>query len=145
MLPVLRMGVQGSLYRDNSNNMQQLQGTFLVETNFFDIYVTNYIFLSSNILSISLYITAWKLKNLNKSTILTSTVSINWIMKKKCCDNNFKNMGTKCTQFCRSRKFFCSIIQGLNKLSYHIYTTIMFLANTNISFSNLWSWLHLLI
>jgi hypothetical protein len=40
--------------------------------------------LSSSTLSISLYsITAWKLKNLNKNTVLTSTESINWIMKKK--------------------------------------------------------------
>jgi hypothetical protein len=33
----------------NSNNMQQLQGTILVEKNLFDIYVLNYIFLASNI------------------------------------------------------------------------------------------------
>jgi hypothetical protein len=70
MLPVLRMGVQGPLYWDNSNNMWKLQGKILrvVEYHFFDIYVLNYIFLSSNI-SISLYITEWKLKNLNKSTV----------------------------------------------------------------------------
>jgi hypothetical protein len=43
MLPVLRMGVQGPLYQDNLNNMWQLQA----ETNFFDIYVLNYILLSS--------------------------------------------------------------------------------------------------
>jgi hypothetical protein len=49
MLPVLRMGVQGSVYQDSSNNMRQMQGTVLVETNLFDIYV-----LSSNILSIPL-------------------------------------------------------------------------------------------
>jgi hypothetical protein len=24
-------------------------------------------------------------------------------------------MGTKCTQFCKSRKFFCFVIQGLNE------------------------------
>jgi hypothetical protein len=30
MLPLLRIGVQGPLYQDNSNNMQQLQGTTLV-------------------------------------------------------------------------------------------------------------------
>jgi hypothetical protein len=71
MLPVLKMGVQGPLYQDNSNNMWQLQGIILVETNFFDIWVLNYILLCSNILSISLYIIEWKLKNLNKSTILT--------------------------------------------------------------------------
>jgi hypothetical protein len=55
MLPVLRMGVQGPLYQDNSH---KLQGTILVETNFFDIYVLNYNFLSSNNLSISHYTTA---------------------------------------------------------------------------------------
>jgi hypothetical protein len=76
MLPVLRMGVQGPLYQDNSNNTRRLQGTILVETNFVDIYVLNYIFLSSNILSISLYITAWKLKNLNKNIVLTSPVTL---------------------------------------------------------------------
>jgi hypothetical protein len=69
------MGAQSPLYHDNSKNMRQLQRTILVETNFFDIYVLNYIFLSSNILSISLYIKARKLKNLNKNTVLTSTES----------------------------------------------------------------------
>jgi hypothetical protein len=58
MLPVLRMDVQGPLYHDNSNKMGQLQGTIILETNFIRIYVLNYIFWSSNILSISLYITA---------------------------------------------------------------------------------------
>jgi hypothetical protein len=58
MLPVLRMGVQGPLFQENSNKMRQLQGTIIRETNFIRIYVLNYIFLSSNILSISLYITA---------------------------------------------------------------------------------------
>jgi hypothetical protein len=66
----------------NSNNMWQLQGIILVETNFFVIYVVNYIFLSSNILSISLHLIAWDLKNLNKSAILTSVEPINWILKK---------------------------------------------------------------
>jgi hypothetical protein len=42
-------------YQDISNKMRQLQGTILIETNFFDIYVLNYIFLSSSTLSISLY------------------------------------------------------------------------------------------
>jgi hypothetical protein len=82
MLPVLRTGVQGPLYQYSSNSMRQLQGTILAETNFFDIYVLNYIFLSSNILSISLYIIARNLKNLNKSTVLTSIESINRTMKK---------------------------------------------------------------
>jgi len=30
MKPVLRMGVQGPLYQDNSNDMQQLQGTIIM-------------------------------------------------------------------------------------------------------------------
>ena len=58
MLPVLRMDVHGPLYQDNSNKMRQLQGTIILETNFIRIYVLNYIFFSSNILSISLYINA---------------------------------------------------------------------------------------
>jgi hypothetical protein len=98
------MGVQGLLHQENSNNVRQLQGSILAETSFFDIYVLNFIFLSSNILSISLYIIAWKLKNLKKAPFW-STQSINRIMKK-CWDNNFKNMGTKCTQFRKIRKFF---------------------------------------
>ena len=60
MLPVLRMGVQEPLYQDNSNKMWQLQGTITLETNFIRIYVLNYIFLSSNILSILLYINCMK-------------------------------------------------------------------------------------
>jgi len=58
MLPVLRMDVHGPLYQDNSNKMRQLQGTIILETNFIRIYVLNYIFFSSNILSTSLYINA---------------------------------------------------------------------------------------
>jgi hypothetical protein len=82
MLPVLRKDVQEPLYQDTSNNMWQLQGTILVDINLFDIYVLYYISLPSNILSISLYIIAWKLKNLNKSTILTLLESVNQIIKK---------------------------------------------------------------
>ena len=54
MLPVLRMGVQGPLCQDNSNKMGQLQGTIILETSYIHIYVLKYIFLSSDILSISL-------------------------------------------------------------------------------------------
>ena len=127
MLPVLRKGVQGPLYQDNSNKMWQLQGKIILEINFIRIYVLNYIFLFSNILSISLYITAWKKRNLNKSNVLTAVVPINRTLKKKCWENNLKNMGTictvctictvrtVCTQFCKSRKCFCSVIQGLKR------------------------------
>ena len=45
MVPMLRMGVQGQLYQDKSNNMRQLQGTIILETNFIHIYVLNYIVL----------------------------------------------------------------------------------------------------
>jgi len=51
---VLRMAVQGQLFQDSSNKMWQLQETIILETNFIRIYVLNYIFLSSNILSNSL-------------------------------------------------------------------------------------------
>jgi hypothetical protein len=79
-----------------------------------------YLFLFSNILSISLYTIARTLENLNKSTVMTM---------KKCCESNFKNMGTKCTQFCKSRKFFCSLIKGL-KIWYFQYTV----TQTNLFF-----------
>ena len=46
MLPVLRVGVQGPLYQDNSYKMWQLQGTIILETNLILIYVLNYICLS---------------------------------------------------------------------------------------------------
>ena len=103
MLPVFRMGVQGPLYQDNTNKMWQLQGTIILETNFIRIYVLNYIFLSSNILSISLYITAWKMRNLNKNNALTSIEPINRTLKG--WENNFKNMGTVCTQVRKSGNF----------------------------------------
>jgi hypothetical protein len=32
---------------------------------------------------------------------------------KKYCENKFKNMGTKYTQFRNCRKFFCFVFQGL--------------------------------
>jgi hypothetical protein len=31
MLPVLRIGMQGLPYQDNSNNMQQPQGTIIIQ------------------------------------------------------------------------------------------------------------------
>jgi hypothetical protein len=61
--------------------MRQLQGAIILETNFIHIYVLKYIFLSSNILSISLYIIAWTIINLNKSNVLTTTESINRTLK----------------------------------------------------------------
>jgi len=82
MLPVLKMGVQRPLYQDNWNKMWQLQGKIILETNFIHIYVLKYIFLSSNILSISLYIIPWKMRNLNKSNVLTTIESINQTLKK---------------------------------------------------------------
>ena len=109
------MAVQGPRYQDISNKMRQLQGTIILETNFIHIYVLKYIFLSSNILSISLHITVWKMRNLNKSNVLTTIESINRTLKK-CWENNFKNTGTilVCTQFRKSRKFFfCSVIQRI--------------------------------
>jgi hypothetical protein len=75
--PVLRMGMQGPLYQDNSNKMRRLQGTIIPEKNLIHICVLKYIFLPSNIPSISLFIISWKMRNLNKSNILTTTKSIN--------------------------------------------------------------------
>jgi len=60
-----------------------LQGTIILETIFIRIYVLNYIFLSSNILSISLYIIARKMRNLNKYNVLTSIEPIDRTLKKK--------------------------------------------------------------
>ena len=83
MLPVLRTGVKGPLYQDISYKMRQLQGTIILETNFIHIYFPNYILLSSNILSTSFYITARKMRNLNKSNALTSIEPINRTSKKQ--------------------------------------------------------------
>ena len=115
MLPVLRVGVQGPFYQDNSNKMRQLQGKIILERNLIHICVLKYIFLSWNISSISLYIISWKMRNLNKRNILTKNESINRTLKK-CWENNFKNMGTTCTQFCKSRKFFSIQILFRKKL-----------------------------
>jgi hypothetical protein len=106
--------VQGPLCQDNSNNMWQLQGTVILGTNCLHIYVLKYIFLSSKILCISLYIIAWKVRNLNKSNVLTTTECFNWTLKKK-VDNIILKISVQYLQFCKSRKFFCSIIQGLKE------------------------------
>jgi hypothetical protein len=82
MLSVLRMGVQGPLYQDNSNNMWQFQETITLKTNFIHTYVLNHILLSSNILCISLNINAQKIEILNKSNILTSIESVNRTLNK---------------------------------------------------------------
>jgi len=58
MLPALRIGMQGLLQRDNSNNMQQLQGPIIIQTNFIHIVVINCIILFSKILCTLFYITA---------------------------------------------------------------------------------------
>jgi hypothetical protein len=45
---------------------------------------------------------------------------------KKNCDNNFKNMGTKCSQFHKSGKFFCSVIVALKyRRIFTCYTDII--------------------
>jgi hypothetical protein len=49
MSPVI-MGVQAPLYQDISNNMQQLQGTVIIQTNFIHVSVLNHIFMFSKIL-----------------------------------------------------------------------------------------------
>jgi len=49
--------------------MRQLQGAITLETDFIRIYILNRIFLSSNILSISLYINAGKMRNVNESNV----------------------------------------------------------------------------
>ena len=46
MLPELKMGVQGPLYWDISNNMWQLQVWVTIQTNFLHICVLNYILYS---------------------------------------------------------------------------------------------------
>ena len=54
------------------------------------------------------------MRNLNKSNASASSQPINRTLKKKNNEkNNFKNMGTKCTQSHKGRKFSCSVIQGL--------------------------------
>jgi hypothetical protein len=72
----------GSFFSYNSNNLRQLQRTIILEANFVHIYVLNYICLSSNILSISLYVIEWKMRNLNESNVLTTIESINRTLKK---------------------------------------------------------------
>jgi len=52
------------------------------------------------------------MRNLNKSNILTTIEFINRTLKKS-SENNFKNMGTKCTQSRKNGKFLFSVIQGL--------------------------------
>jgi len=58
ILPVLGMGVPGLLYQDNLCNIQQLQGTIIIQTNLIHISVLNNIFLFSKILSILIYTVA---------------------------------------------------------------------------------------
>jgi hypothetical protein len=59
---VLRMGVQGPLYQDNSNATQQLQGTIIIQKHFIHTSVLNYIFLFSKILGILFCAVPWEMK-----------------------------------------------------------------------------------
>jgi hypothetical protein len=109
--------------------MQKLQVIITLETNFIHIYTQNYIFFSSNILCISLYIVALEMKNLNKSNASSSIESINQTLKIKCSANNLKTMGMTCTPYSKSRQFFCSIIQGLKYFGNtvrHLPSTILY-------------------
>ena len=92
MLPVHRVGMQGLLYQDSSNKMWQLQGTITLETKFISIYILNYIFLSSNILSISLYIIAWKMRNLEYKQRFWLILSLLIEPWKKSWQNNLKKI-----------------------------------------------------
>lgn len=80
---MLRMGMQGPIYQDNSNNMQQMHGKIIIQTNFIHISVLNYIFLFSEFLCTSFYIVASEMKNLNKSNFLSLTKSNKETLKKK--------------------------------------------------------------
>jgi hypothetical protein len=64
--------------------MWQLQGTIILETNFIPICVLNSILLFSNIISIPLYIIAWKMRNLNNSIfwLQLSLLIKSWKKKK---------------------------------------------------------------
>jgi hypothetical protein len=53
---------------------------------------------------------------------------------KKCCENNLKNMGTKCTQFCKSGKFFCFVIHGLTEEIKRVLKVSCCSGNVNIFF-----------
>ena len=55
ILPLLGMGVKGLRYQDSLCNIQQLQGTIIIQTNLIHISVLNNIFLFSKILSILFY------------------------------------------------------------------------------------------
>jgi hypothetical protein len=45
-LGVLKVGVQGRLFQENSNDIQHFQGTIKMQTNFIHVCVLNYIFFS---------------------------------------------------------------------------------------------------
>jgi hypothetical protein len=64
-----------------------------------------YFFVLKHFIYFAIYKIAWKLKNFNKSTVLTSIESVNRIMKKNVATIVLKNMGTNCTQFHKSRNF----------------------------------------
>jgi hypothetical protein len=76
---LLRRGQEALVVRLNfvffTDSVSQLYGQRM--------YVLKYIFFSSNILSISFYITAQKMRNLNESNVLTTTESINRTVKRK--------------------------------------------------------------
>ena len=64
MKPVLRMGVQGPLYQDNSNDMQQLQGTIIMRQILYRFLFWYVYFLVLKILGISCHTVEWKMKYL---------------------------------------------------------------------------------
>jgi hypothetical protein len=55
MSPVLRMGVQGPLYQDNSNKIRRFQGTIILETNFIHIYALKYFLVLKHFKNLTLY------------------------------------------------------------------------------------------
>jgi hypothetical protein len=56
MLPKLRIGLPGPAEQDNSNNMQQLQGTIIIQTNCIHISMLNNFIFFSKVLGFSFYV-----------------------------------------------------------------------------------------
>jgi len=55
ILPVFGIGVKGLFRQDNSNNIKNLEGTIITQTNLIHVFALNNIFLFSNISGILIY------------------------------------------------------------------------------------------
>jgi hypothetical protein len=100
---------QVRLYQYNSNNMQQLQETVVMQTHFIHISPLNYYFDVLNMCCVSFYIVAWETKSFNKRKFV-SLIESDKLWKKKGWEDNLRIWAQNIPSTVKLGTFCCSVI-----------------------------------